>query len=85
MPTPEIRRIESIERLNSSVNGNPRFRFHFHGGEAADSMSDASFCYAVGNPGMREGDLVRIERTRAGNIAHMEEADVSKRDANERR
>jgi hypothetical protein len=68
---PEIVRIESIERLNSSVNGNPRFRFYLSDGDYATSMSDAAFCYAVGNPGMRPGDTVVIERTRAGNIRHM--------------
>jgi len=71
----EIVKIESIERLNNSVNGNPRFRFYLSGngeyGEEAFSMSDAAFCYAVGNPGMRAGDTVVIERTRAGRIRHM--------------
>jgi hypothetical protein len=66
-----IKRIESIERLNNSVNGNPRFRFYFSDGEFAISMSDAAFCYAVGNEGMREGCTVVIEHTRAGNIRHM--------------
>lgn len=67
----DIKKIESIERLNLSVNGNPRFRFTFSDGEVADSMSDAGFCYAVGNPGMRVGDTVGIEYTRAGRIRHM--------------
>jgi hypothetical protein len=68
---PKIVRIESIIRLNSSVNGNPRFAFSFSNGEGYISMSDAAFCYAVGNPGMRVGDTVTIELTRAGRIRHM--------------
>jgi hypothetical protein len=71
MATSEFKKIESIKRLNLSVNGNPRFRFTFSDGEVADSMSDAGFCYAVGNPDMRAGDTVVIERTRAGRIRHM--------------
>lgn len=67
----EIKRIAHIERRNSSVNGNPRFRFTFTDGDVADSMSDAAFCYAVGNPDMREGCTVVIERTRSGNVRHM--------------
>lgn len=67
----DIKKIEHIERLNLSVYGNPRFRFTFSDGEVAQSMSDASFCYAVGNPGMRVGDTVGIEYTRAGRIRHM--------------
>lgn len=67
----EIVRISWIERLNNSVNGNPRFTFCLNGEEVVQSMSDASFCYAVGNPGMRAGDTVVIERTRSGRIRHM--------------
>jgi hypothetical protein len=66
-----IKRIETIKRLNLSVNGNPRFHFTFSDGTEATSMSDAAFCYAVGNPGMRTGDLVVLEFTRAGRIRHM--------------
>lgn len=71
MQATTIKRIERIQRLNSSVNGNPRFRFTFTDGEVADSMSDAAYCYAVGNPGMREDCTVVVEHTRAGRISHM--------------
>lgn len=64
-------RIVAMERLSSSVNGNPRFRFAFDDGTIRVSMSDASYCYAVGNPGMRVGDLVALELTRAGRVSHM--------------
>jgi hypothetical protein len=65
--------IQSYERRNSSVNGNPRYRFHFTDGTTHDGMSDAGWAYAVGNPGMREGSTVDIELTRAGNIRIMRE------------
>jgi hypothetical protein len=66
-----IKRIETIERLHNSTYGNPRFAFTFSDGTQATSMSDAAFCYAVGNPGMRSGDTVVLEFTRAGRIRHM--------------
>jgi hypothetical protein len=66
--------IESYERLRSSHYGNPRFRFTFTDGTILDSKSDASWCYAVGNRGMREGSPVEMTFTRAGKIAVMREA-----------
>jgi hypothetical protein len=65
-----LKTIERFDRLNCSVNGNPRYRVTFTDGAVLDSMSDASWCYAVGNPGMRVGSTVAIE-TRAGRIRHM--------------
>ena len=65
--------IEHYERLRSSVYGNPRFRFTFTDGSVLDSMSDAGWAYAVGNPGMREGSTVALELTRAGRIRVMRE------------
>lgn len=67
------RTISWFERLNSSVNGNPRYRVHFDNGSSAITMSDAGFCYAVGNPGLRDGDTVEVEFTRAGRIRNMKE------------
>jgi len=66
--------IDHYERLRSSVNGNPRFRFTFTDGTVLDSQSDAGWAYAVGNPGMREGSTVAMEFTRAGRISIMREA-----------
>jgi hypothetical protein len=63
--------IDHYERLNSSVNGNPRFRFTFTDGTTLDSMSDAGWCYAVGNPELREGSTVSLELTCAGRIRIM--------------
>jgi len=71
----QTKTIESYERLRSSVNGNPRFRFTFTDGAVLDSMSDAGWCYAVGNPEMREGSTVALELTRAGRIRIMREAE----------
>lgn len=71
MTATTIKRIERIERLRSSHYGNPRFRFTFTDGEMLTSMSDAAFCYAVGNPGMREGSTVVMGLTRAGRIRTM--------------
>jgi hypothetical protein len=72
MPTIQ-KTIEHYDRLRSSTNGNPRFRFMFSDGTEHYSMSDAGWCYAVGNPGMREGSTVDLELTRAGRIRVMRE------------
>lgn len=69
-----VKTIESIYRLRSSVNGNPRYRFTFTDGETLTGMSDAGWAYAVGNPDMREGCAVELELTRAGNIRTMSPA-----------
>ena len=69
-----IYRIDDIERLANSVNGNPRFRFHLSTDTnyvVADSKSDASFNYEVGNPGLRAGNLVDVTFTRSGRIRFM--------------
>lgn len=70
----ETKTILRYDRLRSSVNGNPRFRFIFTDGSAHNSMSDASWCYAVGNRDMREGSTVQVDLTRAGNIRVMRAA-----------
>jgi hypothetical protein len=67
----EIKRIESIHRANSSVNGNPAYNIVFTDQTEARTQSDAACAYAIGNPGMREGCAVMVEFTRAGRIAHM--------------
>jgi hypothetical protein len=57
--------------LPSSSYGNPRFRFTFTDGTAHNSMSNAGWCYAVGNRDMREGSAVEITLTPAGKIRVM--------------
>jgi hypothetical protein len=66
------KQISRIERLNSSVNGNPRYRIGFDDASTAITSSDHAFCYTVGNPEMREGSAVSVEYTRAGRISHMD-------------
>jgi len=71
-------KIRKLTRLVNSRNGNPRYKVELEGAPGWDTTaitsSDHSFAYAVGNPGMREGDRVRVEFTRAGRISHMEPA-----------
>ncbi len=69
-------RIHRIEALNSSVNGNPRFRVFFADRPLMGfvTSSDAAFAYTVGNAGTREGDTVLVDYTPAHRIRHMEPA-----------
>lgn len=69
---PEVKRITRLERLSSSVNGNPRFRVGFDDASSAITSSDAAFCYGIENPEMR-GDVV-VTYTRAGRIADIRPA-----------
>lgn len=66
-------RIESIERLTNSYSGNPRYRISWseqgwkeYG--AANTSSDASYNYAIGNRGYSVRDLVEIELNGRGTI-----------------
>jgi len=70
----QTKTILRYDRLRSSVNGNPRFRFVFTDGSTFDGMSDAGWAYAVGNPEMREGSTVDIELTKAERIRVMRPA-----------
>lgn len=40
-------RIESIERLKNSVNGNPRYKIVFSNGVSGVTKSDASWAYSI--------------------------------------
>jgi hypothetical protein len=61
-------RLTSIERLTNSRNGNPRFKINYDGqyedgGKVtshANTASDASFNYEIGNRGFRVGDMVDL-------------------------
>lgn len=70
-------RIETIVRLRSSDSGNPRFRItlEFVGlgtfSQSWNTAADHSFCYAVGNRGLREGDTVTIAVGGRGTIVDM--------------
>jgi hypothetical protein len=63
--------IDHYERMRSSMNGNPRFRFHFTDGTSLASKPDAGWAYAVGNRDMREGSTVNVELDGHGNIRIM--------------
>ena len=51
-----VRRIDSLERLHNSVNGNPRFRVYFTDGSVAQTQSDASFNY-----GLTDGENFNVD------------------------
>jgi len=40
-------RVESIERLKNSVNGNPRYKIAFSNGVLGITKSDAGFAYSI--------------------------------------
>jgi hypothetical protein len=40
-------RVESIERLKNSVNGNPRFKVSFTNGVLGVTKNDAGFAYSI--------------------------------------
>ena len=65
----QVKRIASVERIGSSVNGNPAFLVSFTDGSVARTQSDAS-C-EIGNPGMREGSMVFVCYSRRGSITIM--------------
>lgn len=63
--------IASLERLNASANGNPRFKVTFTNGESALTQSDASINYAIENPEYRDVP-VEFTFTAAGRIKYAE-------------
>ena len=65
-----IRRIDYLERLNSSVNGNPRFRVHFTDGSSAETQSDAAVSYGLENRENFDTD-VDVTFTRAGRVSYL--------------
>lgn len=67
-----VKRVDHLERLRLSTNGNPRFRVTFTDGSSAITQSDASFYYGIENQEMR-GD-VTVTYTRAGKISDMRPA-----------
>ena len=43
-------RVVKMERMRSSVNGNPRFRIYLDNGEDYPTQPDAMFAYGAENP-----------------------------------
>lgn len=66
--TMAIRTISFLTRLNSSVNGNPRFRIHFDDGSSAITSSDSMLCYGLENK-ENIGNPVEVTFTRAGRVS----------------
>lgn len=50
--------IATVERMRSSVYGNPRYRFIFTDGTSIPTAPDAGFAYGVGNRDLREGATI---------------------------
>ena len=57
--------IDYLERMNSSVNGNPRFRIHFTSGHVATTQPDAGVSYGIENSTYRNVPL-RVTATPTG-------------------
>jgi len=74
-PTTVTVTIVSLERLNNSVNGNPRFKIHTDGGWYITS-SDHGFCYSIENDwrGKDTRDAV-LTLTRAGRVCDLDYVD----------
>lgn len=71
MTKPQILRhvtIVAAERLNNSVNGNPRYRLALSDGNMYLTQSDAACSYDVDNY-RRSGEAFDAELTRAGRIS----------------
>jgi hypothetical protein len=64
------RRIDYLERLNNSVNGNPRFRVHFEDGSTAETQTDNALNYGLENPENFGAD-VAVTFTKAGRISDL--------------
>lgn len=69
-------RIECIERLGTTTNGNPRYRLALTPLPDAPVIlatvqSDAAVSYDIGNPGYKVGDAVSVEFTKAGRVSRM--------------
>ncbi len=62
------------ERLNNSVNGNPRFRLHTSEGAFA-TQSDAAVVYAVTN--FADDTDVVLTLSRNGRVTHMQAANTN--------
>ena len=42
-----VKRVEKIDRLKNSRNGNPRFKFVLEDGDALTTQTDAGWVYAI--------------------------------------
>jgi hypothetical protein len=76
--TEHVVQLLAAQRLPNSRNGNPRYRLAVRpvGGLTMFllTMSDISDAYAIGNPGLRPDDWVRVTLSRAGRVRHISPA-----------
>jgi len=54
-------KIDKLERMNSSVNGNPRFKVHFSNGLVSQTMVDDMATYAIEHYTRRNSPAVDVE------------------------
>lgn len=66
----KILTIDTLERLNNSRNGNPRFRVTFTDGTVAQTETDGSVNYVIENKEFRDVPL-KVTFTKAGRIKHI--------------
>lgn len=64
------RRIYRLQRLNTSVSGNPRFRVYFTDGSNAETQTDGALNYGLENPENFDTD-VEVTFTKAGRISDL--------------
>ena len=70
--------IIEIERLNSSTNGNPRFKLYLDDklsvAYTLETQRDSMLNYYIGNPMYKVGDWVKIETSRSNRIVSIKPA-----------
>ena len=54
-------KIDKLERMNSSVNGNPRFRVYFSNGLVSQTTVDDGLGYSIQNYVGRDRPLLNVE------------------------
>lgn len=72
-----------IDRLKNSRNGNPRYTLVLRTAEdgvitRANTMADIADSYAIGDPGLRVDDWVKVTLTPGGRIRFVEPIDTMK-------
>lgn len=68
------RTIARVERLPSSINGNPRFCFYFTDGSSGALCPDAAFGYEATNAEYRPGKEVDVKFAPEGGVEYMRPA-----------
>lgn len=59
--------VTEVERLNNSVNGNPRYKVHALQGEFI-TQSDSGHVYGFEYYRLGRGDIINVELSKAGRI-----------------